>query len=92
MLRIHKVSVLNLSLEVRYPERFLCIPLKCFVKVLRNYFQKRLRTSLSKCSVIHDANIIIIIIIIIIIFINCNWIVTRWKWLFYMYTNYEIGY
>ena len=33
-----------------------------------------------------------IIIIIIIIFINCNWIVTRWQWLFYMYTKHEIGY
>ena len=30
--------------------------------------------------------------IIIIIFINCNWAVTRWQWLFYMYTKYEIGY
>jgi hypothetical protein len=26
---------------------------------------------------------IFIIIIIIIIFINCNWVVTRWQWLFY---------
>jgi len=32
------------------------------------------------------------LIIIIIIFINCNWDVTRWQWLFYMYTKYEIGY
>ena len=24
--------------------------------------------------------------------INWNWIVTRWQWLFYMYTEYEIGY
>jgi len=32
------------------------------------------------------------IIIIIIIIINCNWVVTRWQWLFYMYTKYEIGY
>jgi len=31
--------------------------------------------------------IIIIIILIIIIIINCNWVVTRWQWLFYMYTN-----
>ena len=23
----------------------------------------------------------------IIIFINCNWVVTRWQWLFYMYTK-----
>jgi len=33
-----------------------------------------------------------VIIIIIIIIINCNWIVTRWQRLFYMYTKYEIGY
>jgi len=26
----------------------------------------------------------IIIIIIIIIIINCNWVITRWQWLFYM--------
>jgi len=26
-------------------------------------------------------------IVIIIIFINCNWVVTRWQWLFYMYTD-----
>jgi len=32
------------------------------------------------------------IIMIIIIFINCNWVFTRWQWLFYMYTKYEIGY
>jgi len=30
---------------------------------------------------------IMIIIIIIIIIINCNWVVTRWQCLFYMYTN-----
>ena len=23
---------------------------------------------------------------------NCNWVLTRWQWLFYMYTKYEIGY
>ena len=22
-----------------------------------------------------------------ITFINCNWVVTQWQWLFYMYTN-----
>ena len=31
-------------------------------------------------------------LIIIIIFINCHRVVTRWQWLFYMYTKYEIGY
>jgi len=30
--------------------------------------------------------------IIIIIFIYCNWVFTRWQWLFYMYTKHEIGY
>jgi hypothetical protein len=30
-----------------------------------------------------------VIIIIIIIFINCNWVITRWQWLYYMYTNME---
>ena len=35
---------------------------------------------------------LIIIIIIMFMFINCNWVVTRWQWLFYMYTEYEIGY
>jgi len=34
----------------------------------------------------------LIIIIIIIIIINCNWVVTRLQWLFYIYTKYEIGY
>jgi len=29
---------------------------------------------------------------IIIIFINCNCVVTRWQWLFYVYTEHEIGY
>jgi len=24
---------------------------------------------------------------VIIIFINCNWVFTRWQWLFYTYTN-----
>ena len=32
------------------------------------------------------------IIIIIIIFIYCNWVVSLWQWLFYMYTKHEIGY
>ena len=34
----------------------------------------------------------LIIIIIIIIIIYCNSVVTRWQWLFYMYTECEIGY
>ena len=34
----------------------------------------------------------IIIIVVVIVVVNCNWVVTRWQWLFYMYTKYEIGY
>ena len=44
----------------------------------------------GKKGAMKEINFIIIIIIIIII--NCNWVVTRWQWLFYMYTKYEIGY
>ena len=33
-------------------------------------------------------NMVTFIIIIIIIIIYCNWVVTRWKRLFYMYTMY----
>jgi hypothetical protein len=29
---------------------------------------------------------------IIIIFINCNWVVTRWQWLFNTYTKHEMGF
>ena len=29
---------------------------------------------------------------LIIMFIYCNWVVTRWQWLFYMNTKHEIGY
>jgi hypothetical protein len=26
---------------------------------------------------------------IIIIYISCNWVITRWQWLFYIHTNME---
>ena len=29
---------------------------------------------------------------LIIIFVYCNWVVTRWQWLLYVYTKREIGY
>jgi len=31
-----------------------------------------------------------LLLIIIIIFVYCNWVVTRWQWLFYLYTKHEI--
>jgi len=33
-----------------------------------------------------NSHMSLIIIIIIIIIIICNWVVTWWQWLFYMYT------
>ena len=37
-------------------------------------------------------NFFVLYIVIIIIIIYCNWVVTQWQWLFYMYTKHEIGY
>jgi len=36
--------------------------------------------------------VMMMMMIIIIIIINCNRVVTRWQWLFYMYTKYEASY
>ena len=47
-------------------------------------------TRRAQCGSIRKT-LYIIIIIIIIIFINCNWVVTRWQWLFDTYAKYEIG-
>jgi len=38
----------------------------------------------SKHTLMMMMMMMMIIIIIIIIFIYCNWVVTRWQWLFYM--------
>jgi len=54
----------------------------CFVSYIFKAFLKALKTFAD----------IIIIIIIIIIFSTCNWVVTRWQWLFYRYTKHEIGF
>ena len=35
---------------------------------------------------------IVVVVVVVIIVVNCNWVVTRWQWLFYMYTKCEIGY
>jgi len=47
---------------------------------------------LTDRDVANRCNGYVIIIIIIIIINNCNLVVTRWQWLFCMYTKYEIGY
>ena len=53
------------------------VPSSCLPQCARSHWNQRYRS---------------IIILIIIIFIHCNWVVTRWQWLFYMYTEHEIGY
>jgi len=42
-------------------------------------------------TLLYNSNIYIYIFIIYL-FIYCNWVVTRWQWLFYMFAKYEIGY
>ena len=51
-----------------------------------DYFLSKVKYTISNAAVVVVVTYEIIIIIIII-FINCNWVVTRWQWLFYMYTN-----
>jgi len=36
--------------------------------------------------------LLLLMLLLLLLFINCNWVITRWLWLFYMYTKYEIGY
>ena len=43
------------------------------------------RTFRSMCAV-PIIIIIIIIIIIVVVVVDCNWAITRWQWLFHMYT------
>ena len=49
------------------------------------YGKKEKREQFWKCVIF--IIMMMMIIIIIIIFINCNWVITWWQWLFYMYTN-----
>jgi hypothetical protein len=53
----------------------------------RNLNMRRARPQYSRFAT--GIHVCLHIIIIIIIFINCNWVITRWQWLFYMYTNME---
>ena len=89
MVLISSVSVLNLLYFYISTFRSMCaVPnmavscsfLTCFPGMLLTYF-------LNDSEIVPVAPIIIIIIII-----NCNWVVTRWQWLFYMYTKHEIDY
>jgi hypothetical protein len=57
-----------------------------------SYITFHIRYNLKSYNHLNVATLIIFtIVILIIIFINCNWVVTRWQWLFNTYTKYEIG-
>ena len=71
--------------------QLLCTHTACLVKHQAHNLKLRHVESLMARQSTKFRDFIIIIIIIIII-INCNWVVTRWLWLFYMFTKYEIGY
>jgi len=73
-------------------ESFPGIVSKCFFKFLVTIPVAPVITGTIVHFRFHIRCISIIIIIIIIIIIHCNWVVTRWRWLFYMYTKYEIVY
>ena len=64
-----------------------------YKQMLRRFPTFQVAITCFSCSP-PDLNLIKIIIIIKKnnIFIYCNWVVTRWQWLFYMYEKYEIGY
>ena len=92
------------SVNVRVPSPFCVLVLHCcfiengvqssedVVKCLDVYEESEgvwnIRHSGYNNKIKRDSAIIIIIIIIM----NCNWVVTRWQWLFYMHTKHEIGY
>jgi len=59
---------------------------------LRSCVNRRSHAAEVRRHRVNIARIVEIIIIIIITIIYCNWVVTRWQWLFYIYTKYEIGY
>ena len=81
-LQVSDCSTFRIMCDVPRIAVFCSEPIECFPGTASKFFLKLLVTILM-------ATIIIGIIIIIIIFINCNWVITRWQWLFYMYTNME---
>ena len=65
--------------SIERSKQYVCIRMKrnyCFLKKKLKKLRKEIAKYLSK---------------FIIIIINCNWVVTRWQCLFYVYTKYEIG-
>jgi len=62
----------------------LFVPVFCDIPYLSNYHAHFFLNALHKPGHVSYS--------IITIIINCNWVVTRWQWLFDMYTKYEIGY
>ena len=79
-------NFLDLSLS-----RWVTAALKNLRRVRQLFSIVSFSCSIGKEAVLADTKAILFNNIIII-FIYCNWVVTRWQWLFYMYTKHEIGY
>jgi len=91
MVLISFIPVLNLLYFYISSFRSICaVPnMAVFWSSLTLYFPGMLLTHfLNDFEIVPVALLLLIIIIII----NCSWVVTRWQWLFYTYTKYEIGY
>ena len=86
----HFILLLLLLLLLLFECCLTCNKVKCQLDATMRFLSSRNFNKLHCC--IKLAFHFIIIIIVIIIIINCNWVVTRWQWLFYMYTKHEIGY
>ena len=71
--------------KVRHRTGYLCVLQLTTLPLLQTVQPNHMMT-------VNDVEMMMMIIIIIIIFIDCNWVVIRWQWLFYMYTKYEIGF
>jgi len=84
------IALDSFKLSINFARTILTLP--CYAASGRRKRRQLLSPVVTLASVSSCYNNNIILILIIIIFINCNWAVTRWQWLFYMYTEYEIGY
>jgi len=92
MLQILATALLMLTIQCRLIATFQKTDISNVSPARLLWFSSFSRFSLVPYFPPHKTLQVIIIIIIIIIIINCNWVVTRWQWLFYMYTKCEIGY
>ena len=66
--------------------------MQCSLQISVNFEEGTTVPGSRTSQLIRGAVLKVLLYLIIIIFINRIWVVTRWQWLFYMYTKHEIGY